>query len=110
MAKTVAQVQTEAKPVIAVNESGIKTQLGQMVRQPVGEILNNLLEAEADRLCKAIRYQRSVERANSRAGHYRRQLQTRTGPVQLHSPKFRGDRGLELCPAVFLDLGKACRA
>ena len=61
MAKTVAKVQMESKPVIAVNETEIKAQLGQLVRASVEETLNGLLEAEADRLCKAPRYQRRAE-------------------------------------------------
>ena len=39
MAKTVAKVQTESKPMIAVNETEIKAQLGQLVRQSVEETL-----------------------------------------------------------------------
>ncbi len=89
MAKTVAEKQTESKPVIAVNETEIKAQLGQLVRQSVEETLNGLLEAEADRLCKASRYQRRAERADTRAGHYQRQLQTQAGTVQLQVPKLR---------------------
>jgi len=89
MAKTVAEKQTESKPVIAVNETEIKAQLGQLVRQSVEETLNGLLEAEADRLCKAPRYQRRAERADTRAGHYQRQLQTQAGTVQLQVPKLR---------------------
>ena len=89
MAKTVAKVQTESKPVMAVNETEIKAQLGQRVRQSVEETLNGLLDAEADRLCKAPRYQRRAERVDTRAGHYQRQLQTQAGPVKLQVPKLR---------------------
>jgi transposase-like protein len=89
MAKTVAEKRTESKPVIAVNESEIKAQLGQLVRQSVEETLNGLLEAEADRLCKAGRYQRSADRVDTRAGHYPRQLQTPAGAVKLRVPKLR---------------------
>ena len=38
MAKTVAEKRTESKPVLAVNESEIKAQLGQLVRQSVEEM------------------------------------------------------------------------
>ena len=89
MAKTVAEKQTESKPVIAVNETEIKAQLGQLVRQSVEETLNGLLEAEADRLCKAGRYQRNAERVDTRAGHYQRHLQTQAGEVKLQVPKLR---------------------
>jgi hypothetical protein len=42
----------------------------------VEETLNALLDAEADRLCKAQRYERSAARRDTRAGHYGRKLQT----------------------------------
>jgi hypothetical protein len=49
-----------------------------------------LLEAEADRLCNAQRYERSEARRDTRAGHYERQLQTKAGEVRLKVPKLRG--------------------
>jgi transposase-like protein len=60
-----------------------------MVRESVEETLNGLLEAEADRLCQAKRYERSPDRASTRAGHYQRQLQTKAGQVTLNMPKLR---------------------
>jgi len=65
----------------------------------VEETLNALLDAEADRLCNAQRYERSAARRDSRAGHYERGLQWhilgyfsvssrfRFRPVNRHSPK-----------------------
>jgi hypothetical protein len=41
--------------------------------------LNALLDAEADRLCNAQRYERSAARRDTRAGHYERNLQTKAG-------------------------------
>ena len=38
--------------------------------------LNSLLDAEADALCNAQRYERSPERVDTRAGHYNRKLET----------------------------------
>jgi transposase-like protein len=55
----------------------------------VEETLNALLEAEADRLCNAQRYERSEARRDTRAGHYERQLQTKAGEVRLKVPKLR---------------------
>ena len=43
------------------------------------ETLNALLDAEADRLCNAQRYERSAARRDTRAGHYERGLQTKAG-------------------------------
>jgi len=55
----------------------------------VEETLNALLEAEADRLCNAQRYERSEARRDTRAGHYERKLQTKAGEVRLKVPKPR---------------------
>jgi putative transposase len=51
--------------------------------------LNALLDAEADRLCNAQRYERSEARRDTRAGHYERKLQTKAGEVRLKIPKLR---------------------
>ena len=60
-----------------------------MVRSSVEETLNALLQAEADQICKAGRYQRSLERVDTRAGHYERKLETKAGAVVLKMPKLR---------------------
>ena len=51
--------------------------------------MNALLDAEADRLCNAQRYERSEARRDTRAGHYERGLQTKAGEVRLRVPKLR---------------------
>lgn len=53
------------------------------------ETLNGLLDAEADQLCKACRYERNPDRVDSRAGHYQRGLETQAGKVNLRMPKLR---------------------
>ena len=55
-----------------VDSRQVEDHLGQLVQQSVEETLNSLLEAEADRLCKAGRYERSPDRVDTRAGHYKR--------------------------------------
>jgi Transposase, Mutator family len=57
------------------------------VRGTVEETLNALLDAEADRLCNAQRYERSAARRDTRAGHYERSLETKIGEVRLRVPK-----------------------
>ena len=47
------------------------------------------MDAEADALCQARRYERTAERAGTRAGHYERNLQTQAGTVTLKMPKLR---------------------
>ena len=61
--------------VITIDDERIKNHLDRVVRGSVEETLNGLLEAEADRLCNAQRYERSEARRDTRAGHYERRLQ-----------------------------------
>jgi putative transposase len=71
------------------NEEAIKDHLGEMVRTTVEETLNQMLDAEADKLCNAEKYQRSEARSDTRAGHYQRKLHTKAGEVTLQVPKLR---------------------
>src|SRR5262245_66644875 len=75
--------------VITIDDERIKNHLGRVVRGSVEETLNALLDAEADRLCNAQRYERSEARQDTRAGHYERKLQTKAGEVRLKVPKLR---------------------
>ena len=75
--------------VIKIDETRIKNHLGEMVRSTVEETLNDMLNAEADQLCNAQRYERTDSRTASRAGHYKRKLHTRAGQVELKVPKLR---------------------
>jgi putative transposase len=75
--------------VLKIDSEQMRVQLGTLVRQSVEETLNGLLDAEADRLCNAQRYERSEARQDQRAGHYSRKLQTQAGEVQLKVPKLR---------------------
>jgi putative transposase len=82
----------ETKPmgqVIQIDEARIRDHLGEMVRGTVEEALNAMLDAEADRLCGAGRYERSEARKDTRAGSYERSLETRAGQVSLKIPKLR---------------------
>lgn len=78
-----------SKTIISINEPLVKAQLGEVVRETVEETLNKLLDAEADALCNAQRYQRSAERTDTRAGSYERNLETKAGTVRLKIPKLR---------------------
>ena len=87
--KKVAEGSVGIKNAIQVNEGEVKAHLGKLVRQSVEETINGLLEAEADRLCQAKRYERQAARVDTRAGHYTRNLQTQAGAVALKVPKLR---------------------
>ena len=79
----------EMSNVIRIDEARIKDHLGEMVRGTVEEALNAMLDAEADRLCGAGRYERNEGRQDTRAGSYERSLHTKAGAVKLKMPKLR---------------------
>jgi transposase-like protein len=73
----------------SVDAEKVQTHVEQVVRETVEQTLNALLDAEADRACNAGRYERSPERADTRAGSYTRKLSTRAGEVELKVPRLR---------------------
>ena len=74
---------------IKIDEKEIRSHLDGLVRQSVEDTLNALLNAEADAICQASRYQRSPDRQDTRAGSYKRKLLTKAGEVELHVPRLR---------------------
>ncbi len=79
-----------SEKIVTLNEEVIKGEIRELVRGSVEETLNNLLEAEADRLTQAARYERSEDRQGYRSGHYDRGLTTTSGEVTLHVPRLKG--------------------
>ncbi len=86
---TTTAVEQKGVKLIEVNEGEVQEHLGELVRKSVEETLNGLLDAEADQLCGAGRYERSPDRVDTRAGSYTRGLQTSAGEVELKVPKLR---------------------
>ena len=80
---------TALSKVIRIDDDRVKEHLDKVVRGTVEETLNAMLEAEADRLCNAGRYERSEARRDLRSGSYERKLQTKAGSVTLKMPKLR---------------------
>lgn len=74
---------------IRIDEKQIRGHIDEAVRTSVEETLNGLLDAEADQICGAQRYERSADRVDTRAGHYERKLETKAGEVTLRVPKLR---------------------
>jgi putative transposase len=72
--------------VITIDDERIKTHFDRVVRGSVEENLNALLDAEADWLCNAQRYERIQARWDTRAGHYERKLQIKAGGGHLRPP------------------------
>ncbi len=79
----------KADKIIEVNEEKIKQHLGEFVRGTVEETLNTLLDAEADAICNAQKYEHTNERKDTRAGYYERKFHTKAGEVSLKMPKLR---------------------
>ena len=79
-----------SEKIVQLNEEVIKGQLKELVRGSVEETLNELLEAEAEKLTQAGRYERNEQRQGYRSGHYSRNLTTTSGDVTLKVPKLKG--------------------
>lgn len=78
-----------SEKIIQLNEAAIKKELGDLVRESVETTLNQMLDLEADRLTNASRYEHTEDRADTRAGYYKRKLLTKAGEVTLKMPKLR---------------------
>jgi putative transposase len=74
---------------IKIDQKEISNHLDGLVRQTVEETLNAMLDAEADALCGAAKYERTADRQDTRAGTYNRKLQTKAGEVNLKMPRLR---------------------
>lgn len=74
---------------IKVDEEEIRNHLDSLVRKSVEETINSLLDAEADAICRATRYERTPDRLDTRAGSYTRSLLTCAGEVDLQIPRLR---------------------
>ena len=89
-----AGVETAVEPkalgaVVQIDDGKRRAHLDEVVRATVEETLNALLDAEADELCGARKYERTEGRKDTRAGSYDRQLHTKAGEVTLQVPKLR---------------------
>jgi putative transposase len=81
--------EAKAGQIIRIEQEQLTKHLDKIVRGTVEDTLNALLDAEADRLCQASRYERTERRRDRRAGYYGRKLDTKAGQVQLKVPKLR---------------------
>ena len=63
-----------SEKIVQLNEAVIKSEIKELVRGSVEETLNELLEAEAEKLTQAARYERNEQRQGYRSGHYNRSL------------------------------------
>ena len=65
---TSVQEPKDLSQIIKIDEAKVSSHLGDLVRRTVEETLNGMLDAEAQEMCQAGRYERSQARENSRAG------------------------------------------
>lgn len=79
-----------SQQMLQVDQAMLETTLDRMVRKSVEETLNAMLDAEADEITGAARYERSGERKAYRAGHYERDLTVKAGKMSLKVPKLKG--------------------
>ena len=56
--------------IINIDEAEVESLLDRKIKESVEETINGLLDAEADMLCGAKRYEHNPERVDTRAGSY----------------------------------------
>ena len=84
--------ETEPRPsnIIQIGQNLLETRLDRLVAEKVAELLNAMLDAEADEIANAAKYERTGERKAYRAGHYDRSLTAKAGRLALKVPKLKG--------------------
>ena len=79
-----------SKEIIQFDQAMFESKLDVMVREKVERIVNAMLDAEADEIANAARFERSDGRRAYRAGHYERSLTAKAGRLELKVPKLKG--------------------
>ena len=79
-----------SESIVSINEESLRVGIKELVKNTVRDVINELLEQEADELVNAGRYERTADREAYRSGHYKRKLVTSAGEVELDVPKLRG--------------------
>ena len=83
--------ETEPRPsnIIRIDQNLLETRLDRLITEKMTQILNAMLDAEADEITGAARYERSGGRKAYRAGHYERKLTAKAGRLELKVPKLK---------------------
>ena len=76
--------------IIQIDQNLLETRLDRLITEKMTQILNAMLDAEADEITGAARYERSGGRKAYRAGHYERKLTAKAGRLELKVPKLKG--------------------
>ena len=85
----VADEPRDGGKLIEIDQGQLQRHVDGVVRDAVEQTLNQRLDAEADALCGAKKYERSPDRTDYRAGAYPRQFHTKAGEVTLKVPNLR---------------------
>ena len=76
--------------IIQFDDAMFESKLDALVRIKVEQTINAMLDAEADEITNAARYERKTDRKAFRAGHYERTLTAKAGKLSLKVPKLKG--------------------
>lgn len=87
---TTKEARAMSKEIIQFDQAMFETKLDAMVRDKVEQIVNAMLDEEADLIANAARYERSDGRKAYRAGHYARRFTVKAGRLGLKVPKLKG--------------------
>lgn len=79
-----------SREIMQFDDATFETRLDALVKARVERIVNAMLDAEADEIANAARYERSGGRKAYRAGHYERSLTAKAGRLELKVPKLKG--------------------
>ena len=76
--------------IIQFDDAMFESKLDALVRVKVEQTINAMLDAEADEIANAARYERKTDRKAFRAGRYERTLTAKAGKLSLKVPKLKG--------------------
>jgi putative transposase len=79
-------------PILTLDENTLKDEIRDLVRRTVEEAVNGILDAQADELASAERYERTDERQAHGSGHYSRGPPAQAGKIEAGVPKPGGVR------------------
>ena len=89
MEKNAHETEKTIVNAIRINEKEVGDHLNRLVRQSVEDTINSLLDAEADTICNAGRYQHSPDRLDTRASSYKRKLMRTSSEAGVTVPRLR---------------------
>lgn len=79
-------------PIIALDEESLKGELREVVRSTAEEVVNGILDAQADELVNAGKYEPRTSGRRTGAATTCGGLLTRAGKIEVSVPKLRGAR------------------